>query len=138
VNGSAAYKTTAITVTAQGSLTLGQDHSGRVTGTVQIGNGLNASATNGWNGIACTSVNPFGCTISDADLTGQSSVIIEGQENDDISAGDFAFISLTSAPVIGLSPAAAGFLQCPGKPDGTGVDLGGSAMLLFSHGTVQW
>jgi hypothetical protein len=95
-----------------------------------------------------------GCTIRDATLkAGVSSLVIEGQENVDIDAEDYATITLTSSPVIGLSPADAGFLQCEqftptpaadGKPDAyshgakaTAVLLNGNVNMTFNNGTVQ-
>ncbi len=119
VNGSANNTTTAITVAAGSSLVLAQDpvgggHRNRspsaIPSTIRI--------TNGWNGIVCVAGRTSGCTISDATLkAGVSSVVIVGQENQDIDAEDFANISLTSAPIIGLPPADAGFQQCIDKPD---------------------
>ena len=123
VNGSDAKDSTAITVAAGATLILAQDKSAGVTGTVTIGNAFNNQATNGYKGIVCGTGNGKGCTISDAALkAGTSSLVIEGQEYVDIDAEDYAVISLTSAPTIGLTPAATGFLQClvagsTAKPD---------------------
>jgi hypothetical protein len=144
VNGSNFNFTTAIWVQPGGSLVLGQDQSAGNTGTVNIGNALNNAATDGFDGINCQSdFLSIGCNISDATLTGQSSVVIQGQEDVDLLAYDFSTVSLTSAPVIGIKPAAAGFSQCSGKPDGvqngnfTSVYLSGPVTMTFSNGTVQ-
>ncbi len=125
-----------------------------MTGTVTIGNALNTSTTNGYKGIVCQTANGTGCTISDAALkAGESSLVIEGQMWVDIDAEDYANITLTSAPVIGLAPADAGFQQCiqtlsptsttTQKPDvqsnssGSAVVLNGPASMTFNNGTVQ-
>jgi hypothetical protein len=132
-----------IRVKGGAGLVFGQDQSATVTGTVTIGNALGQFATNGWQGIICLAdeVNHLGCTIKDATLTGQSSVVIQGQEGLDIDAEDFANISLTSNPVIGVKPSAAGFGTCPWKPDAkatnTSVLLNGLVSLTFNNGTVQ-
>ena len=142
VNGSANQATTALTVAAGGTLMLGQDQAAGVMGTVTIGNPNNAAATDGYNGIVCTTANSQGCTISDATLVGSSSLIIEGQEGIDIDAEDFASISLTSAPVIGVAPKG-GFDSCPGKPDVSSliypeaILLNGDVTMTFENGTVQ-
>ncbi len=156
VNGSDGKASTAITVAAGGTLVLAQDKSGGVTGTVTIGNTFNISTTNGYKGIVCGTGKSQGCTISDAALKGgASSLVIEGQEYIDIDAEDYAVISLTSAPVIGLPPAKAGFLECvlpsgtgttTAKPDvsansnsatSTAVLLNGLVNMTFNNGTVQ-
>ena len=147
VNSSAANMTAALTVIGGGTMTLAQDSSGVVTGTVNIGNTGQKAATDGWTGIACTSSGGKGCSISDATLKAGSSVVIAGQENVDIDAEDYASISLTSAPTIGVAPTAIGFENCPSKPDGVGtftssgsaeaVLLNGKATMTFSGGTVQ-
>jgi len=147
-------KTTAITVAGGASLVVGQDKSAGVTGTVTVGNAFDNELTDGWSGIVCGVSKSKGCTISDATLkAGVSSLVIEGQENVDIDAEDYATITLTSNPVIGLSPADAGFLQCEqftptpavqGKPDAyshganaTAVLLNGNVNMTFDNGTVQ-
>ena len=151
VNGSETKDTAAITVTAGGTLVLAQDKSAAVTGTVTIGNALNNTSTNGYKGIVCQTGKGMGCTIRDAALkAGQSSLVIEGQQYIDIDAEDYANITLTSSPVIGLPPAATGFEQCmiaasTAKPDvesnGTtnaaAVLLNGLATVTFDNGTVQ-
>ena len=147
-------ETTAITVAGGATLVVGQDKSAGVTGTVTVGNAFDNSLTDGWSGIVCQVLKNTGCTISDATLkAGVSSLIIEGQENIDIDAEDYATITLKSNPVIGLSPADAGFLQCEqftptpaadGKPDAynhganaTAVLLNGDVNVTFDNGTVQ-
>jgi hypothetical protein len=148
--GDYAYpKTTAITVNGGGALVLAQDKSAGVTGTVTIGNALDNDLTNGWNGIVCPAGRGKGCTISDAVLKpGVRSLVIQGQENIDIDAEDFASITLTSSPLIGLTPADAGFQQCADKPDSEGqisangnntaaVFLNGLVTMTFNNGTVQ-
>ncbi len=78
-------------------------------GTVEIG-----KLGEGWNGIVCqTDGTSLGCTVSDAALAGQSSVVIQNQYATDIDAEDFAQITLTSAPVIGVPPTQPGFLAMP-------------------------
>ncbi len=140
VNGSATNHTAAITVAAGASLVLGLDEGQFYPGPVLIGNSLNQSTTDGFDGIVCETANQTGCTITDATLTG-SSVVIQGQEGSDIVATDFANISLTSAPVIGIPPAAPGFGECSGKPDvtagGAAVRLAGLATMTFGNGTMQ-
>jgi len=143
-------ETTAITVAGGAALVVGQDKSAGVTGTVTVGNAFDNDATNGWSGIVCQVLKNKGCTISDATLkAGVSSLVIQGQENVDIDAEDYATITLTSNPVIGLSPADAGFGQCTDKPDvadsfsglngetGAAVLLKGLATMTFNNGTVQ-
>jgi hypothetical protein len=149
VNGSyynGSVTSSAIHVKGGAGLTLGKDQSATVTGTVHIGNSLGARATDGDNGIFCESdyVNLLGCSVQDAVLVGQSSVVIQGQENADILAGDYAVVALTSAPVLGVAPSAAGFGNCPSKRDGisnTGpqcaIVMSGASSLTFKNGTVQ-
>jgi hypothetical protein len=127
-------------VAAGASLTLGLDEAQFYPGTVFIGNSLNQTASDGFDGLVCETANQAGCTITDVPLTG-SSVVIQGQEDSDIVAADYATISLTSAPVIGIPPSDAGFNACPGKPDvsggGAAVQLDGLATMVFSNGAVQ-
>ena len=147
VNGSASNKTNAITVIGGATLTLGQDSSATITGTVTVGNAGSSASTDGWNGIVCTSAKSQGCTITDAKLKATSSVVIEAQENLDLDAEDFAKITLTSAPVIGVPPSSAGYRNCPHKDDGVStfkssgsaeaVLLNGDVTMTFSNGTVQ-
>ncbi len=163
VNGSYQYKfgtetynteTTAITVAGGASLVVGQDKLGEVTGTVTVGNAFDNAFTDGWKGIVCGVNSGKGCTISDATLkAGVSSLVIEGQESVDLDAEDYATITLTSSPVIGLTPADAGFQECEltvagsttnGKPDceshgtnATAVLLNGLVNMTFNNGTVQ-
>ena len=153
LNSSAIGTSAAIVVAAGGSLVLGEDQPGTFTGTVTIGNDTNKFFTDGWDGIICETGTNLGCTITDAPLTGKSSVVIEGQEDVDLTAQDFANITLTSAPRIGVAPGGAGFGQCPagtlaleasalGKPDvsasrGEAVLLEGQVTMNFSNGTVQ-
>ena len=135
----------AIGLEGNASLVLGQDQSAAVTGTVQIGNALAQRATDGWAGIVCNPdyVNSLGCTVTDAVLTGQSSVILQGQEDADIVASDFSNISLSSSPVIGVPPTAAGFKMCPWKPDGQSVNgaaavwVSGMSSVSIKNATVQ-
>jgi hypothetical protein len=131
----------AFLVAAGGALVLGRDQPNLVTGTVTIGNALGAEATDGKRGIVCaTDGVGSGCTIQDATLVGQSSVVIQGQETLDLDAEDFASISLTSSPVIGVPPSAIGFNNCPQKRDAIGsqaVLLNGLAAVTFNNGTVQ-
>jgi hypothetical protein len=132
---------------------LGEDQPDLITGTVTIGNYANSLFSDGWDGIYCNTAKSTGCTITDATLTGQSSVVIEGQEDADITALDFASISLTSAPTIGVTPTGQGFGECPppsvgtpgsanGKPDvvqskGQAIWLDGKVTMTFSNGMVQ-
>ena len=142
VNGSAANGSAAFNVIAGGTLTLGGDQSSLITGTVNIGNALNNAATDGWDGILCGSdFASLGCTINDVALVKQNSVVIQGQEAQDLVIQDFATVSLTSAPVIGTAPAAAGFNQCNAKPDAqngsSAIGITGPATVTFNNGTIQ-
>ncbi len=154
LNSSALGASAAIVVAAGGNLVLGEDQPAAIMGTVNIGNDDNRLSSAGWNGIVCETANSTGCTITDAPLGSQSSIIIQGQQNADISAVDFASITLTSAPLIGVAPAGGGFNECPvpstpataisptGKPDvsisnGGAVLLQGQATMTFENGTVQ-
>jgi hypothetical protein len=136
----------AILVGGGASLLLGQDRDGGVLGTVRVGNALGKPATDGWEGIVCLSDYDagVGCTIRDARLTNESALVIQGQEVLDIDAEDFADISLSTNPVIGVAPVAAGFKQCANKNDATraqgglqAIWLNGSATFTFKNGTVQ-
>ena len=142
VNGSATSLTTALLVEAGGTLTLGENQSTGVTGTVTIGNSMGKKATDGYDGIVCGSATGTGCTITDATLTGLSSIIIEGQEHHDIDAEDFASITLISNPMVGVAPSSAGFGMCPTKLDASAKNdeailLNGAASMTFNNGTVQ-
>ncbi len=142
VNGNSTLQTTAINVAAGATLWLGQDHSGLLTGTVEIGNGLAAAATDGWNGIVCgTDGVSQGCTINDTLSGGAAGVIMQGQDNQDIDAEDFANISLTANPVIGTGPVNAGYGGCATKLDSSASNvailLNGKANMTFNNGTVQ-
>jgi hypothetical protein len=140
VNGSASntYNTAAFLVNAGATLTLGQDQAGVNTGTVNIGNSLGAHATNGSEGILCqTDGVSLGCTINDAPLVGQSSVVIQGQESIGIDAYDFANITLSSNPVFGIAPSDAGFLQCAHKPDTVAIRAQGQATITLMNATIQ-
>jgi len=121
VNGSATAQTNAFTVMPGGSLVLGQDQAAGVTGTVNIGNGMNNQPTDGYNGIFCKSDNVGkGCTVTDSPLVAppQSSVVIRGQYGADIIAQDFANISLSSTPTFGITPPSLAFGECNNdKPD---------------------
>ena len=141
VNGNAASGTAAITVTAGGSLLLGQDQSAAVQGTVDIGSPF---LPDGWDGILCqtNATTSQGCTITDAALQGQSSVVITQQEDQDLEILDFGTVTLTSDPIVGVAPAQPGFLECPSKNDMSSsqtaaVLLKGSASLTFENGAVQ-
>jgi len=132
---------TALDVSAGATLVLGQDQSGGVTGTVTIGNALGVEATDGNIGILCESDYVIsGCTIQDAALTGQSSVVIQGQRGQAIQAQDFSTISLSSNPVIGVPPNGVGFDECPQKNDGVlnpEVSIQGPTTMTFRNGVVQ-
>ncbi len=137
VNGSAAAQTTAITLVGGATMALGSDESSLITGTVNIGG---AGLTDGWTGLACITANGQGCQIVDVQLAA-STIVIQGQEYADIDAEDFASITLTSTPTIGVQPNG-GFSSCPSKADasssnGQAVLLHGQATLSFSNGTVQ-
>jgi hypothetical protein len=128
-----------IYVNAGGGLVLGQDQSGGITGTVNIGRWSTNLADDGYAGIWCNSDGvSLGCTINDVPLVGQSSVVIQGQIYD-ILALDFSSVSLTSAPVFGPAPVATGWYQCPLDPknDFNGVTVAGSATLNLSNATIQ-
>jgi hypothetical protein len=134
----------AFLVQGGGTLVLGNDQSGAITGTVNIGNALGQKATDGFQGITCATdvKNLVGCTVMDVSLGGPSAVVIQGQEDWAISADDFASISLTANPVIGIPPSGAGFGNCPQKADAQisgdpAVLLTGSATMTFNNGFVQ-
>jgi hypothetical protein len=132
----------AILVQAGATLVLAQDQSSAVTGTVNVGNALGNVATDGYEGIVCGTDNvSLGCTIKDAPLLGQSALVMQGQDQFDIDAEDFANISLTANPVIGVPPSALGFLKCPRKNDATGnhvgIQVNGAVTFTFKNGTVQ-
>ncbi len=139
VNGSAKNKTTAITINAGGSLWLAGDQSGAFTGTVYIGNSKANAATDGYNGLVCLSANGLGCTIGDATSADSSGVVIEGQEGVDIDAEDNAVVTLTSAPIVGISPTVAGFKNCPDKPgQSLGTNRGHLAQRVGHDDIQQW
>jgi len=131
------YGSTAIAVAADATLVLGGDHAAAVTGTVTIGDSLASYQNLGSKGIVCGTAKNMGCTISDVPLNGVSSVVIQGQEEVDIDAEDYAVISLTSAPVIGLSPTMAGLGTCNAKADSQAVLLNGKASVTLDNATVQ-
>ena len=142
VNGSIGniHSQQAILLVAGATLTVGQDQSAGVTGTVQVGNALGSKATDGYQGIVCATDGVSGCTINDAALVGQSSLIIQGQHQTDLLADDLATINLTSSPVIGVPPKATGFKQCKQKSDGIGniaVQVSGLSTVTFNNGTIQ-
>ncbi len=126
-----------ILVNAGATLILGQDQSTAVSGTVTIGNAVGLEATNGWQGIVCVSDHVSqGCTVQDVTLVKQSSIVIQGQESLDFDAEDFANVSLTSNPVFGIPPTAAGFTNtangtgCATKFDDTGFSVDAEGVLL--------
>ncbi len=133
VNGNATAFTNAFTVMPGAALEFGQDQAGDVSGTVNIGNSMNNQPTDGFDGIFCRTDNVGkGCTITDTPMMGQNSVIIEGQDSADIVAQDFASITLTSTPIIGIPPPSAGFDVCNGsKPDGTADHYNPSAAVIL-------
>jgi hypothetical protein len=136
VNGSASNTNFQdILVQAGATLTLGQDQSAGVTGTVQVGNNLGAHATNGFQGIVCGTGVSLGCTINDATLSGgQSSVVIQGQEVLDLNVQDFGSVTLSSAPVFGVPPKSVGFGNCPSKQDGVS---GNPGVAVVAQGPTQ-
>jgi len=132
-----------IDVEAGGTLVLGTDRSGRITGTVFV----DAAAT----GIACEGgkAGDIGCSLSDAPSSGLPSLIIgqySGPVAVGIAAGDNTTLSLTSQPRIGEQEswtldAGPQFLSC-GRlgSDLTvtqGVVLQGNASMTFENGAVQ-
>jgi hypothetical protein len=142
VNGSASKieSSQAILVNAGATLVAGQDQSGAVTGTVNVGNALGQHATDGFMGIYCASdYASVGCTVKDAPLVGQSALVVQGQEFIDIDAEDFSNVTLTASPVIGAPPSAAGFGNCASKNDGrpAAVLINGPVNFTFKNGTVQ-
>jgi hypothetical protein len=124
-----------IHVYAGAGLVLGQDQSSINTGTVYIG--ATNTALQGNIGIYCdTDGASLGCSIADAVLAGQSSVVIRGQSLWDIFAQDFSTISLASSPVIGAQPSTAGLRFCPIQGS-VGVLLWGQATMTLSQGLIQ-
>ena len=130
VTSSSEWGTTAITVIAGGALKLAQDESGFETGTVNIGYG-----PDGWAGIVCTTAGTQGCRITDAMLNGGTSVVMQGQQEVDLSVEDFGVVQLRSAPIIGVEPGDAGFLRCPSKDDTAASN--GSAISVFGKASVE-
>jgi hypothetical protein len=135
----------AILVQPGGTLILAQDQSAAITGTVTIGNSLGGAATDGFTGLtAATDMTSKGGTINDAVLRGPvHSVVIEGQEGADIEADDFASVTLSTNPQLGVAPPVPGFNQCTNKNDGMSVNaeaalwVNGQATVSISNGTVQ-
>ncbi len=117
---------------ASGSLVLGQDRSGAVTGAVRIGNDLGNPDTDGYTGILC-----YGCTLSDVPTNGTSTLVITGQRHSHIDAEGSASISLTSAPVIGVAPSSVGFNACLSKVDDIGINVDDAATMSLNHATIQ-
>jgi hypothetical protein len=132
VSSTQMYETTAMIVVGGGTLVLAQDQSGAITGPVNIG-----SDAHGWNGIVCTAMGANGCTITDAILDGGSSLTLQGQQNLDLYADNGAAITLKSAPVVGIAPAAAGFGECNVKAD-TGTSSGPAILLVGSASLQLW
>jgi hypothetical protein len=129
-----------IDVGAGSTLQLAQDQSGLVMGTVHIGNASNLTLLTQilGGGIICDDSSPGGCTIEDAVLpVGQSSVVIQGTSWG-ISLTADCVLSLTSSPVFGPPPLAAGFGECPFKPyEGAMIDTTGMANITIKNGTFQ-
>ncbi len=133
-------------IIVNGTLTLGSDNSGGISGPVQIGNALGVPATNGCVGINCN-----GGTIQDIMLDGgQSTVTIQGQFRGDIQMAGGCQVNLSGFPVLGLPPAAGsnGTADCPtvmfnGSPNlqdyaAFYVPGGGPGMsITFNNGTIQ-
>jgi len=119
-------------IDASGTVILGQDRSGAVTGLVRIGNDLGNQDTDGFTGIEC-----YGCTLSDVPTDGTSSVVIAGQRIYGIDAEGPASISLSSAPVLGVAPSAVGFGTCPSKAGYSGINIDGAVTLSLNHATIQ-
>jgi hypothetical protein len=135
-------QTTAIEVSAGAELVLGQDRSGGQTGTVFIGSNSPVPTIDGYNGIVCDSANGVGCTVMDSPVSGTNSVVIAGQANHDIDAEDFANISLSFAPQIGVRATGAGRANCPSFEDGSASSDGailihGKASVTIEDGAVQ-
>jgi hypothetical protein len=146
VNGSATITSNAqaMLVQAGATLTLGQDQAAGVTGTVHIGNNLGKAATDGFQGIVCgTDSVSLGCTINDATLSGQNSVVIQGQELFDLYVQDYGSVTLSSAPIFGVPPKAAGFGNCPAKQDGVAgtpgiaILVAGPDQVSLKNATIQ-
>jgi len=141
VNGSAHNQSTAIFVNGGGKLIVGQDESQLVGGPVLVGNSGNQQANDGYDGIVCGVVGDAGCHISDSPLASNALTII-GEEDIDLDAEDFAIVSLSSSPVVGVAPSKTGFQTCPTKTDASSshrsaVLLHGTANLSFDNGNVQ-
>jgi hypothetical protein len=119
----------AIHIEPASHLMLAQDRSGKVLGTVTIWGDA------GSVGIFCEAPadGGEGCTISDAPLVGQSSLVLLSQDND-IQAVN-GNISLTSAPILGVNPGKLGFGMCPSF-EGWGIRVAGGTLTL-AHGTIQ-
>jgi len=132
VASSMTSKTTALTVVGDARLLLGL-YDPPTPHTVTIGND-----SAGWNGIVCTPVDGGGCSVASL---GDTTTVIQGQQNVDIDAEDGSEMSLSDI-TIGFPPTAAGFGECPAKPDtgsskGPAVLLHGSATAEFDQAVVQ-
>jgi hypothetical protein len=129
----------AILVQPGATLVVGTDQSGGGMGAVTIGNTL--TAAEGYHGIKCaTDGVSLGGTVKDVVLPGQSTLVIEGQENWSIDAEDFCQITLTASPVIGQAPTAVGFGGCTNKSSQIArqaIAANGRVNLTFKNGTVQ-
>ncbi len=138
INSNANYYNIAIDVTGGSTLSFGQDQSGDIVGTVYIGNALKQFNSDGYIGIDCSG-NAFTVSshIVDATLTGQSSVVMQGQEGWDIYQQSYCDIALTSAPVMGIPPSGAGFTLCGNKVDENGIYMSGSGTTTVKNGTFQ-
>jgi hypothetical protein len=132
VNGNATTQTNAFTVMPGGSLVFGQDQSGDIGGTVNIGNANDNQATDGYDGVFCRSDNAGrGCTVTDTAMGGQNSVVFQGQYAGDIIAQDFASITLTEHPIFGVTPTNIGFNTCPYKPEGSSLKYNPSGAIYL-------
>ncbi len=140
VRSSLANQTTAIEVSAGGQLLLASDCSFRNLGTVTVGTAaadMGKPALDGYNGIVCDSANGLGCVVSDH---GTSSLVMFMQANHDIDAEDFAAITLSSDPTIGLShPLGLGTCTTAedGRISGEAILLHGKASMTIHGGSVQ-
>ena len=134
-------------IAVNGTLMLGQDKSGGISGPVQIGNALAQLSTDGWVGLLCNN----GGTIKDVTLDGgQSTVIIQGQVQADIYLSGACQVYLSGFPAMGIPRT--GWNQGPSDPgcpmidpanqiyhDGAGIFTNGGQgiSITLNNATIQ-
>ena len=120
-------------------MVVGQDHSGTITGTVTVGNQLTTSTTLGLIGIICAGDGiDSPATILDADLAGESSLVIQRQQLMDMQVRTIRPVSLASSPVFGLPALGSGISSCPeSDSDAIGLYVAGFAGVEISNPDIS-